>query len=146
MLRFTENYYEDALRFAQYVQGTNGGKIELVRESSADFPILNKKQEMDEMIDCFKIGGIEIAFLTTAKAPADEAKYRNKNLFRFIIGQQIQEYRMNHDISLEEIADKTEYKVSNLRALECGRFNPKVDMLSKVLNAMDAHIEILPNV
>ena len=32
MQRFTEIYYDDALRFAQYIQATEGGDIELVRE------------------------------------------------------------------------------------------------------------------
>lgn len=145
MLRFTEHYYEDALSFAHYIQGIRGGEIEIVRESSEYFPILSKKIEMSEMIDCVKVGGIEIAYLTTDKAPDEEAKHRNKNLNRFIFGLQLQEYRMSHNISLEDIAAKTEYKIGTLRAIECGRFSLNVDILSKVLEAMDAHIEIVPN-
>ena len=36
--RFTEMYYDDAVRFAQYIQATEGGEIELVKEDADGFP------------------------------------------------------------------------------------------------------------
>ena len=35
--RFTEMYYDDAVRFAQYIQATEGGEIELVKEDADGF-------------------------------------------------------------------------------------------------------------
>lgn len=32
-------YYDDAVRFAQYIQATEGGEIELVKEDADGFPL-----------------------------------------------------------------------------------------------------------
>ena len=55
MQRFTEIYYDDALRFAQYIQATEGGDIELVREDSVGFPMPAKNRVFGDMVDCLKI-------------------------------------------------------------------------------------------
>lgn len=145
MLRFTEIYYEDALRFAQYVQATTGGEIELARENAEEFPEPPNGYALGEMTECFKIGSIEIAYIRADHPLKEEAKKRNRSLYRYIFGSMIREYRMQHGYTLDEISEQIGYKVSNLKSLESGRYNANIDVISKVLEVMDVHLEIVAN-
>ena len=58
--RFTEMYYDDAVRFAQYIQATEGGEIELVKEEADGFPLPPKHKVFDNMVNCLKIRNIAI--------------------------------------------------------------------------------------
>ena len=47
--RFTEMYYDDAVRFAQYIQATEGGEIELVKEDADGFPLPPKGRRLKRL-------------------------------------------------------------------------------------------------
>ena len=59
--RFTEMYYDDAVRFAQYIQATEGGEIELVKEDADGFPLPHKHKIFGNMVTCLKVRNFEIA-------------------------------------------------------------------------------------
>nr|DAM13438.1 MAG TPA: helix-turn-helix domain protein [Caudoviricetes sp.] len=146
MQRFTEIYYDDALRFAQYIQATEGGDIELVREDSVGFPMPAKNRVFGDMVDCLKIRNIEIAFLESRKNPNADKKHKNRSLYRYIIGQRIREIRELNGMSLEDLSAKTDIQANNLRNIESGRLSINTDMLCLIANALDAHVSIVRNI
>ena len=146
MQRFTEIYYDDALRFAQYIQATEGGDIELVREDSVCFPMPAKNRVFGDMVDCLKIRNIEIAFLESRKNPNADKKHKNRSLYRYIIGQRIREIRELNGMSLEDLSAKTDIQANNLRNIESGRLSINTDMLCLIANALDAHVSIVRNI
>lgn len=146
MQRFTEIYYDDALRFAQYIQATEGGDIELVREDSVGFPMPAKNRVFGDMVDCLKIRNIEIAFLENRKNPNADKKHKNRSLYRYIIGQRIREIRELNGMSLEDLSAKTDIQANNLRNIESGRLSINTDMLCLIANALDAHVSIVRNI
>lgn len=139
--RYTELYYDDALRFIQYLQTQYGGEIEIVNEDSDGFPLAPKVKELPPMIDCFKLKNIEVAYLR--KRDGEDLKHRNANLYRFIMGQKIREVRELSGMTLEDVSKKCGYKPNNLRSIELGRYNADIDTLCNIVEAMDAHFEIM---
>lgn len=141
--RFTEMYYDDAVRFAQYIQATEGGEIELVKEDTDGFPLPPKHKIFGNMVNCLKVRNFEIAYLGQRRNPDDDKKHRNRNLYRYIMGQKIKEVRELSGITLEELAEKSGYKPNNIRNIEMGRFNADIDTLCNIVEAMDAHFEVM---
>lgn len=141
--RFTEMYYDDVVRFAQYIQATEGGEIELVKEDADGFPLPPKHKIFGNMVNCLKVRNFEIAYLEQRRNPDDDKKHRNRNLYRYIMGQKIKEVRELSGITLEELAEKSGYKPNNIRNIEMGRFNADIDTLCNIVEAMDAHFEVM---
>lgn len=141
--RFTEMYYDDAVRFAQYIQATEGGEIELVKEDAEGFPLPPKHKVFDNMVNCLKIKNYEIAYFEQRKNKDDDKKHRNRNLYRFIMGQKIKEVRELSGISYDELAERSGYRPNNIKNIEMGRFNADIDTLCNILEAMDAHLEVI---
>lgn len=143
MQKYTEIYYDDAVRFAQYIQATEGGEIELVKEDSDGFPIPPKCKVFGDMVNCLKINNFEIAYFEQRKNADDDKKHRNRNLYRYIMGQKIKEVRELSGISLDELASRSGYKPNNLRNIEAGRFNADIDTLCNIVESMNAHFEVV---
>ena len=61
------------------------------------------------------------------------------------MGQKIKEVRELSGITLEELAEKSGYKPNNIRNIEMGRFNAAIDTLCNIVEAMDAHFEVMKN-
>lgn len=141
--KFTEMYYDDAVRFAQYIQATEGGEIELVKEDAEGFPLPPKKKVFDNMVNCLKVKNYEIAYFEQRKDKDDDKKHRNRNLYRFIMGQKIKEVRELSGISYQELAERSGYKPNNIKNIEMGRFNADIDTLCNIVEAMGAHFEIM---
>lgn len=141
--KFTELYYDDALRFAQYIQATQGGEIEIIKEDADGFPLPPKMRVFDNMVNCFKVRNFEIAYLEHRKNSDDDKKHRNRNLYRYIMGQKIKEVRELSGITLEELSEKSGYKANNIRNIEMGRYNADIDTLCNIVDSMDAHFEIM---
>lgn len=141
--RFTEMYYDDAVRFAQYIQATEGGEIELVKEDTDGFPLPPKHKIFGNMVNCLKVRNFEIAYLGQRRNPDDDKKHRNRNLYRYIMGQKIKEVRELSGMTLEELAEKSGYRPNNIRNIEMGRFNADIDTLCNIVEAMDAHFEVM---
>ena len=142
MVRFTEKYYDDAVRFAKYVQATEGGEIEVVREESDGFPMPPKGVTYGKYVDCLKVGKYEIAFFEHRETPDTDRKHRNKTLYRFMIGQQIKEVRELSGMSLIDLSARCGIKPGNLQSIESGRYGADVELLGVILEAMDAHLAV----
>ena len=136
-------YYDDAVRFAQYIQATEGGEIELVKEDADGFPLPPKNKIFGNMVNCLKVRNFEIAYLGQRRNPDDDKKHRNRNLYRYIMGQKIKEVRELSGMTLEELAEKSGYRPNNIRNIEMGRFNADIDTLCNIVEAMDAHFEVM---
>lgn len=145
MLKFTETYYDDAERFALYLSATTGDDVELVYDDSDGFPMPPKGMCFDPQVSCFKVGGIEIAYLKKRKSPLEDLKHRNRTLYRYVMGQSLREARERAGMSLDDIAEKTGLKASNIRNVELGRYNADMDVMGNLLEAMDCHFEIKSN-
>ncbi len=61
------------------------------------------------------------------------------------IGEQLSCYRNKQGLTIRELADKCGVNFSNIGKIERGEYNVSIDILSKVCNALDAHIEIVEN-
>lgn len=145
MLKFTETYYDDAERFALYLSSTIGEEIELVYDDSEGFPMPPKGMYLEEKVSCFKVGAIEIAYLTKRKSPKDDLKHRNRSLYRYVMGQNLRDARERAGMTLDDIAAKSGLKASNIRNIESGRYNVDIDVLGNLVEAMDCHFEIRSN-
>ncbi len=57
--RFTEMYYDDAVRFAQYIQATEGGEIELVKEALTFAETIETTATtfVDEFVQSYAVAG-----------------------------------------------------------------------------------------
>ena len=141
--KFTETYYDDALRFAQYIQSVEGGEIEIVKEDSDGFPLPPKKHYFGDMVNCIRINNFEIAYFERRENADEDKKHRNRNLYRYIMGQKLKEVRELSGMTLNELAAKSGYKPNNIRNIEAGRFSADIDTLCNIVEAMDAHIEIM---
>lgn len=141
--RFTEMYYDDAVRFAQYIQATEGGEIELVKEDADGFPLPPKHKVFDNMVNCLKINNFEIAYFEQREHKGDDKKHRNRNLYRYIMGQKIKEVRELSGITMEELAERSGFGTSTIRNIESGRFSANIDVLCNIVEAMDAHLEVM---
>lgn len=141
--RFTEMYYDDAVRFAQYIQATEGGEIELVKEDADGFPLPPKHKVFDNMVNCLKINNFEIAYFEQRGHTGDDKKHRNRNLYRYIMGQKIKEVRELSGITMEELAERSGFGTSTIRNIESGRFSANIDVLCNIVEAMDAHLEVM---
>ncbi len=141
--KYTEIYYDDAVRFAKYIQANYGGEIELVKEDAEGFPMPPKHKMFGVMVDCLKVLNYEIAYFEQRKNPDDDKKHRNRNLYRFIMGQKIKEVRELSGMTLDELSERSGYKVGNLRNIELGKYNADIDTLCNIVEAMDAHFEVM---
>lgn len=61
------------------------------------------------------------------------------------IGEQLSCYRNKQGLTIRELADKCGVNFSNIGKIERGEYNVSIDILSRVCNALDAHIEIVAN-
>ena len=95
----------------------------LVKEDADGFPLPPKHKIFGNMVNCLKVRNFEIAYLEQRRNPDDDKKHRNRNLYRYIMGQKIKEVRELSGMTLEELAEKSGYRPNNIRNIEMGRFN-----------------------
>ena len=140
MLKFTEYYYDDALRMAMYIREREGGEIELVKVKPDGFPFPPKMQVYGETVDCIRIGGYEIAYFAKRLSPDEDKKHRNRCLYRFMIGRQIKEAREAKGLTLDDLSQRTGYKVGSLRNMELGRYGVDIQMLCCIAEALGVRV------
>lgn len=64
---------------------------------------------------------------------------------REVIGFQIAELRNKRGLSTRQLAELSGVNYTNIGKIERGVYNVSIDILSKVCNALDAHIDINTN-
>ncbi len=139
-IRYTELYYDDALRLAQYLSARDGEDIELINGSSEFFPMPPKTKVMPDNVNALKVGNYEIAYLSTQ---GGERKYKNRNLHRVMIGDVIAMTRKMKGKTLKQIEESTGIKVRNLDGIECGRYDVSIDILGNIGEALGCHLEFV---
>lgn len=140
--KFTEIYYDDAERFAVYLASVKNEEIEIVYDDAEGFPMPAKNMQFGEKVNCFKVGNIEIAYLTKRKSPDEDKKHRNRSLYRYALGQMLKDARERMGITLEQLADTTGLKASNLRNIELGRYNVDIDVLGLIMDGIGCRLSV----
>lgn len=143
MLRFTELYYDDAERFAKYLHEKGNGEIEIVSEFGELFPTPPKFKEIPNKVPCFKVGNIEIAYIYSEEDKSENGKYRNRNMYRYVIGQQLQQAREMQNITIEELSNRSGLPISKLRSIENGRYGESIDTIFHVARSIGCELGII---
>lgn len=143
MNKFTEEFYCDAMRFAKYIQSNYGGEIREVITSSEGFPTEPKGCEFGDSVHALNVGAYEIAFFTRDEPEGLNAKSRNRNLYRFILGEQIMDMRISKGISVEQLAETVHLTKSTINNLEHGRFDANVKILGNIAEALGCIIGLV---
>lgn len=142
MPKFTEYYYDDALRFAMYIKATQGGEIEIVQQDPEGFPTPPKGCHFKERIDCVKCGQFEIAYFAKRQSPDEDKKHINRNLYRYIVGEKLKEAREAKGLTLEDVAERSGFKPNNIRNIEQGRYGADIELFCRLLEAMGVNFYI----
>lgn len=65
---------------------------------------------------------------------------------RQLLGAKIMTLRNERGLSIRELAEKSGVAVRTIVNIQSGAFSPRVDILERILTALDAKLEIKPNV
>lgn len=138
--RFHEKYLCDALRLATYLAEKYGASLSEGIGDSSKFP--GRFDSGDVRFIRVSKGETlyEIAF-STEDAP-DHYKHRNKGIHRVMIGEEIKRVREAKGMSLEELADKTDFKAHSLLWIEQGRYDIDVAQLGIILDALGVKVTL----
>lgn len=142
--KYTEVYFVDALRFAQYVADSYGGTIADILTMPDGFPVpAPKGYAYPFEVHALRVGNIQIAYLTTDIPAENDLKHRNRNLYRFVMGEQIMDMRLSKGFSLSDLSALTGYKRSTLDSLEHGRFRADIHILGAVAQALGCTLRLV---
>ena len=144
-MKFTEIYFDDALRLAQYLSERTGKEIIPVEMNSEYFPQPPKNEEFGEKTQALIVGDYAIAFFRKRTSPDEDLKYRDRTLHRVQLGIKMQEARERAGIDLDQLSAYTGYKVKNLENIEKGRFDVTIDILGNIAGAMGFSIDFVEN-
>lgn len=144
-LKFTELYYDDAQRLAVYLSTRDGNEIEIVNGSSEMFPLPPKMKDLPEVVNFFKVGDYEIAYLEKRPFAEKDLKYRNRNLHRVMMGERIRLAREAKGMTLEALEIFTGIKAKNIQNIELGRYDASIDTLSNIGEALGCHLDFVSN-
>jgi DNA-binding XRE family transcriptional regulator len=145
MKKFTEIYYDDALRLAKFLSERTGSDIEPVEMDSVGFPQPAKMEVFEERTPALMVGDYAIAFFKKRTSPDEDLKYRDRTLHRVQLGIKMQEARKRADIDLDQLSAYTGLKVKNLENIEKGRFDVTIDILGNIAGAMGFSIDFVEN-
>ncbi len=143
VMKFTELYFDDAERLAQYLSARDGKAAELVNTSSDGFPLPPKFKELPSVVNAFKVGSYEIAYLERRGYGDKDRKYRNRTLHRIMMGERIREARDAKGMTLESLEMLTGIKARNIENIELGRYDAGIDILSNIGEALGCHLDFV---
>ena len=142
-IRFTEIYYDDAERLANYIAIRDDSKIILQKCPSEYFPIPPKHKTMPAEVNAFAVSNYEIAYLEHREDAEQDLKYRNRTLHRIMLGECLKKAREAKGMMLEDIEHLTDIKAKNLENIEAGRFDASIDILGNIGDALGCHIDFV---
>ena len=143
MEQFTEIYFDDALRLAQFFAERTGKEIVPVEMDSEGFPMPPKHDEFGERTQALIVDDYAIAYFRKRKSPDEDQKYKNRNLHRILFGDRIREARKRADITLDELSAYTGLKARNLENIEKGRFDVTIDIAGNIAEALGCDIDFV---
>ena len=146
-LYYTEYYLVDAIRLADHFAESGGRISEGIGDSSL-FPKPPKTGEFPAGEVRFvrvEVGDrtYAVAFITNNDPPAGEWKYRNKSLYRVLMGEQIKRCRERRGLSIEEVASISGFRPHSLVRIEEGRWDIDIAQLGVILDALAAQVRII---
>ena len=145
MIKYTEIYFDDALRLAQFLSDRTGKEIVPVEMDTEGFPIPPKSEEFGERTPALIVGDYAIAYFKKRKSPDEDLKYRDRTLHRVQLGIKMQEARKRADIDLDQLSAYTGIKAKNLENIEKGRFDVTIDILGNIAAALGCSIDFVYN-
>lgn len=143
MTKFTEIYFDDALRLAQFLSERYNKEIVPVEMDTDGFPMPPKGEEFGEKTQALIVGDYAIAFFRKRTSIDEDRKYRNRNLSRVKLGISMKENRERVNMTLEDLSDYTGIKAKNLLNIENGRYDASIDTLSIIAAALGCTIDFV---
>lgn len=136
MKQFTEVYFDDALRLAQFLAERFNEEIKPVEMDAEGFPMPPKGEEFGERTQALIVGDYAIAFFRKRTSIDEDRKYRDRALHRVQFGFKMQEARKRADIDLDQLSAYTGIKIRNLENIENGRFDATIDIIYNIASAL----------
>ena len=136
MIKYTEIYYDDALRLAKFLSERTGCEIEPVEMDSVGFPQPAKMEVFEERTPALMVGDYAVAFFKKRTSPDEDIKHRNRALYRVMFGIKMREARERAGIDLDQLSAYTDIKVKNLENIEKGRFDASLDLIYNIADAL----------
>ncbi len=143
MTKFTEIYFDDALRLAQFLSERFNEEIKPVEMDSEGFPLPSKHEEFGERTQALIVGDYAIAFFKKRTGVDEDRKHRNKNLNRVMFGISMKAARERANMSIEELSDYTDITPGNLRRLELGRYDASIDLIYNIAAALGCTFDFI---
>lgn len=141
--RFTEPFFCDALRVAQYLAKKVNGRITEGIGDAAGFP--GRERIPSEEVRFLRVEGddyYEVGFISQDEPTVEDRKLRNKSYWRIKVGDALKAYRESKGISLGELASATGYRVHSLARIEEGRWDMDIAQLGSLLDALGGDLYI----
>lgn len=145
MQKFTEIYFDDALRLAQFFAERYNSEIVPVEMDSEKFPQPAKNEMFGEKTQALVVGDYAIAFFRKRTRPDEDLKYRDRNLHRVQFGIRMQDARKRADIDLDQLSAYTGIKAKNLENIEKGRYDVSIDVIGNIASALGCTFDFVDN-
>lgn len=145
MRKFTEVYFDDALRLAQFLAERFNEEIKPVEMDSEGFPTPPKNEDFRERTHALLVGDYAIAFFRKRTSPDEDLKYKNRALHRVQFGFMMREARERAGIDLDRLSEYTGIKAKNLENIENGRFDVSIDIIYNIADAIGGSFVFLTN-
>ena len=142
-MKYTEIYFDDALRLAQFLSERYNKEIIPVEMDSEGFPQPPRNEEFGERTQALIVGDYAIAFFRKRTSPDEDLKYRDRTLHRVMLGIKMREARERADIDLDQLSAYTGIKAKNLENIEKGRFDVTIDILGNIAEALGCDIDFV---
>lgn len=136
MKKFTEVYFDDALRLAQFLAERFNEEIKPVEMDAEGFPTPPKGEEFGERTQALMVGDYAIAFFRKRTSADEDRKYRDRALHRVQFGFKMKEARERANMSIDDLSDYTGIKARNLENIELGRFDATIDVIYNIASAL----------
>ncbi len=143
MIKYSEIYFDDALRLAKFLSERYNKEIVPVEMDTDGFPIPPRGEKFGEKTQALKVGDYAIAFFRKRTSIDEDRKYRNRNLSRVKLGIRMKEKRERVNMTLEDLSDYTGIKAKNLLNIENGRYDASIDTLSIIAAALGCTIDFV---
>ena len=145
MTKYTEIYYDDALRLAQFLSERTGKEIVPVEMESEGFPMLPKNEVFGKKTPAFIVGDYAIAYFKKRNSPDEDLKYRDRNLHRLQFGIKMREARERAGIDLDQLSAYTDIKKKNLENIENGKYDVSIDIIGNIASALGCTFGFVEN-
>lgn len=145
MIKFTEIFFDDALRLTQFLSERTGKEIVPVEMESAFFPKPPNNQEFRERTQALMVDDYAIAFFRKRTSPDEDIKYRDRNLHRVQFGIRLQEARKRANMDLDQLSAYTGIKAKNIESIEKGKFDATIDIIGNIAAALGCTFDFVEN-